>query len=90
MIGHPQKNGFSDLVRGLGFQENTLREIRGEQYSFDLANFSDLMVPSSVAVEVKLKIFKTFEKGQEIKILQQIFELDGLDEVDFWQVELTS
>lgn len=48
------------------------------------------MVPLSVAVEVKLKIFKTFEKGQEIKILQQIFELDGLDEVDFWQVELTS
>ncbi len=90
MIGHPQKHGFSDLVRGLGFQENTLREISGVQYSFDLANFSDLMVPSSVAVDVKLKILKTFEKGQEIKILHQIFELDGLDEVDFWQVELTS
>ena len=44
----------------------------------------------SSCMKVKLKIFKSYELGEELKILDEVFEDEGLKQYDFWQVELTS
>jgi hypothetical protein len=65
--------------------------VRGVEYDFNLASFPDLKIPQGVLISAKLKIFKSFESGQEQNVLKDLFEDDqSLNEIDFWQVEMTS
>ena len=67
-----------------------IREEKGVVFTFDMSQFADLGVSFSPCMKVKLKIFKTYEKGEELKILDEVFEDEALKQYDFWQVELTS
>lgn len=61
------------------------------EYDFNLASFPELKIPQGVLVFAKLKIFKSFESGIEQNVLKDLFEDDdSLNEIDFWQVEITS
>lgn len=88
--GDSENNSFVDLVRGMGFEQMHKREEKGEVFTFDLSQFADLGVSQSQCMKVKLKIFKSYELGQELKILDEIFEDEALSQFDFYQVELTS
>jgi len=61
------------------------------EYDFNLASFTELKIPQGTLVFAKLKIFKSFESGKEQNVLKDLFEDDeSLNEIDFWQVEITS
>jgi len=65
--------------------------VRGVEYDFNLTSFPELKIPQGVLVFAKLKIFKSFESGKEQNVLKDLFEDDeSLNEIDFWQVEITS
>ena len=50
------------------------------------------MISGNVPVVIKMRIFKSFENGQETSIIEQVFDAEDLKEqlgaYDFWQVEM--
>ena len=61
----------------------------GVEYEFDFSSFPELKTPKDNKASAKLKVFKSFESGKEQNVLKELFDEQGLNAVDFWQVELT-
>ncbi len=61
--------------------------MQGVEYVFDTGKFADLLRHRLL---IKLRVYRTYVQGKEERILDQIFEKDGLETLDVWQVEMTA
>ncbi len=74
-------------MAGIGFRKINEKRVQGVEYVFDTGKFADLLRHRLL---IKLRVYRTYVQGKEERILDQIFEKDGLETLDVWQVEMTA
>ncbi len=74
-------------MAGIGFRKISEKRVQGVEYVFDTGKFADLLRHRLL---IKLRVYRTYVQGKEERILDQIFEKDGLETLDVWQVEMTA